>query len=158
MNKIISKSIIFFLLLGLHSCSYKPIFSERNYNFEIGNILLIGEKEINNVIENKLKLIRNDGSINKKKYDIEIISEKNINTISNDSKGDPLKFEMIASVEFKLIHNDISLIKKKIKKNNVYNNDTDKFELEQSEKIILKNLSESISDIIISSIINLDDN
>ena len=65
---------------------------------------------------------------------------------------------MIAYVEYKLIHNDISLIKKKVKKNSIYNNDSDQFELEQSEKIILKNLSESISDTIISSIINLDDN
>ncbi len=65
---------------------------------------------------------------------------------------------MIAYVEYKLTHNEISLLKKKVKKNSIYNNDSDKFELEQSEKIILKNLSESISDTIISSIINLDDN
>ena len=65
MNKIVSKLTIFFLLIGLTSCSYSPIFSERNYNFEIDNIILIGEKEINNVIENKLKLIRSDGSANK---------------------------------------------------------------------------------------------
>ena len=158
MNKIVSKLTIFFLLIGLTSCSYSPIFSEKNYNFEIDNIILIGEKEINNVIENKLKLIRNNESTNKKKYNIEIISKKNINTISKDSKGDPLKFEMIAYVEYKLTHNEISLLKKKVKKNSIYNNDSDKFELEQSEKIILKNLSESISDTIISSIINLDDN
>ena len=47
---------------------------------------------------------------------------------------------------------------KKIKKNNIYNNATDKFELEQNEKIIIENLTEKISEIIISSIINLDDN
>ena len=158
MNKTLAKILLVFMILGLTSCSYSPIFSEKNYNFEIDNIILIGEKEINNVIENKLKLIRSDGSTNKKKYNIEIISKKNINTISKDSKGDPLKFEMIAYVEYKLTHNEISLLKKKVKKNSIYNNDSDKFELEQSEKIILKNLSESISDTIISSIINLDDN
>ena len=50
------------------------------------------------------------------------------------------------------------VIEKKIEKNNIYNNDTDQFQLEQSEKIILENMSENISDIIISSIINLNDN
>ena len=45
-----------------------------------------------------------------------------------------------------------------IKKDNIYNNDSDQFELEQTEDIILRNLSDNASDIIISSIINLDDN
>ena len=45
-----------------------------------------------------------------------------------------------------------------IEKKNIYNNDSDQFKLEQTEDIILKNLSESIGDTIISSIINLDDN
>ena len=50
------------------------------------------------------------------------------------------------------------MLKSKIKKNNVYNNDSNKFKLEQTENIIIKNLSDSASEIIISSIINLDDN
>ncbi len=40
----------------------------------------------------------------------------------------------------------------------VKSNETDQFELEQKEKMILDNLSMNISDVIISSIINLDDN
>ena len=51
-----------------------------------------------------------------------------------------------------------NFIKKEIEKNNIYNNDSDKFKLEQTKKLLLENLSENISDIIISSIINLDDN
>ena len=46
----------------------------------------------------------------------------------------------------------------KTKQKNIYNNESDKFKLEQSEKIIIENLSEKISDNIISSIINLNDN
>ena len=40
----------------------------------------------------------------------------------------------------------------------MYNNDSDKFELEQTEDIILEKLTGSISDSLISSIINLNDN
>ena len=50
------------------------------------------------------------------------------------------------------------LLSKKIEKNNIYNNESDQFKLEQSEKIILENISDDISDNIISSIINLNDN
>ena len=50
------------------------------------------------------------------------------------------------------------LLNNKIEEKNVYNNDSDPFKLEQTEDIILQNLSERIGDAIVSSIINLDDN
>ena len=61
-------------------------------------------------------------------------------------------------IEYNILNDENLLLSSKIEKNNVYNNDSDQFELEQTEDIILKNLSDSASDIIISSIINLDDN
>ncbi len=158
MIKNLNKLILIFLILGLTSCGYKPIFSEKNYNFEINQTSFSGEKEINQVIENKFNLIRNNQSIKKKKYNLEINSSKLKNIISKDSKGDPLKFEMIISVDFKIINNGNLLLNNKIEKRNIYNNISDLFELERSEKIIIENISENISDIIFSAIINLDDN
>ena len=61
-------------------------------------------------------------------------------------------------VEFIVIDNGSLILQKKIEKNNIYNNDTDLFELERNEKNIINNISGNISDIIFSSIINLDDN
>ena len=55
-------------------------------------------------------------------------------------------------------HGHDDTLDKKIEKSNVYNNVSDQFKLEQTEDLILENLSENIGDIIISSIINLDDN
>ena len=78
--------------------------------------------------------------------------------VSNDSKGDPLKFEMVLSVNFKLIDSGNLVLDKNIIKKNIYNNESDKFELEQNEEIILENLSNKVSNLIISSIINLNDN
>ena len=50
------------------------------------------------------------------------------------------------------------MLSRNIKQKNIYNNESDKFKLQESEKIIIENLSEKISDSIISSIINLNDN
>ena len=72
MIKNLNKLILIFLILGLTSCGYKPIFSEKNYNFEINQTSFSGEKEINQVIENKFNLIRNNQSIKKKKYNLEM--------------------------------------------------------------------------------------
>ena len=158
MSKVLTKLGLFFLIIGLTSCSYNPIFSEKNYNFEISEIFFSGEKSVNKVIQNNLNRIQKNQKTDKKKYNLKINSKKNRKTISKDSKGDPLKFEMIITVEFEIINDEGLILKKSIEKNNIYNNDSDLFKLEQSEKIIIDNISGNISDIIISSIINLDDN
>ncbi len=157
MNKILVKTIILFLLFGNTSCSYKPIFLEKNYDFQIKEISLIGDKDINRTIQNKLKFIKNDQN-NKKNYNINIESTKTKEIVSKDSKGDPVKFEISILVEYKILNNNNTLLDTKIEKKNIYNNDSDPFKLEQTENIILQNLSESVGDAIISSIINLDDN
>ena len=158
MNNIFIKTLTFFFIIGLSACSYKPIFSEQNYGFEIEKIILNGEKDINRVINTKLKSIKSDGKIKKERYTLEIQSKKMREIVSKDSKGDPLKFKMIILVEYKVSKEGNLIFSNKIEKNNVYNNDSDKFELEQTEDIILEKLTGSISDSLISSIINLDDN
>tara|TARA_B100000401_G_C52611843_1_gene627104 strand:- start:202 stop:678 length:477 start_codon:yes stop_codon:yes gene_type:complete len=158
MNKVLTKFGLLFLIFGLTSCSYSPIFSEKNYNFEINEIFFSGEKNVNKVIRNKLGRIQNNQKLDKKKYNLNINSKKDRKTISKNSKGDPLKFEMIITVELEIINNENIVLNKRIEKSNIYNNDSDLFKLEQSEKIITDNISGNISDTIISSIINLDDN
>ena len=157
MNRKLIKTIVFLLFFGLGSCSYKPIFLEKNYNFGIKEVFLDGDKDINRTIKNQLKFIKNENK-DKKSYTISLNSSKNREIVSKDSKGDPVKFELIILVEYEIINNNKILLDNKIEKKSIYNNETDQFELEQTEDIILQNLSESIGDNIISSIINLDDN
>ena len=158
MSKKLKRYISLFFLITLTSCSYKPIFSEKNYNFEINEILFTGEKYVNRIIENKFNLIKEEQSKNKKKYNISIRTKKEKLIVSKDSKGDPLKFDLVVSAYYEISNNGKLLLNKRIQKNSIYNNEIDKFKLEQSEKIILDNLSKKISETIISSIINLDDN
>ena len=158
MNNFFFKPLVVFSILVLSACSYKPIFSEKNYNFEIDEIIFSGEKYVNRIIGNKLDLIKKNKDQDKKKYNLLIQTDKEKLIVSKDSKGDPLKFDLIIRTYYEINYDKKLLFKKEIIKNNVYNNDVDKFKLEQNEKIILENLSEKISENIISSIINLDDN
>ena len=158
MNKILTKIILITFILASASCSYKPIFSEKNYNFQIDEINLSGDKDINKVINRKLTMIRKSQNSDKKKFSVFINSIKNKKIISNDSKGDPSKFEINILVDYKIFENGKLILEREIEKNNIYNNKSDKFELDRNEKTIINNLSEKISDNIISSIINLNDN
>ena len=158
MNNFLLKILSVFLIITLSACSYKPIFSENNYNFEINEIIFSGERYINRIIKNKLNLIKKEKDQDKIKYNLLINTNKKKLIVSKDSKGDPLKFDLIVKTYYEINYEEKLLFKKEVIKNKVYNNDVDKFKLEQNEKIILENLSEKISEIIISSIINLDDN
>ena len=158
MNNFFLKSLAVFFILILSACSYKPIFSEKNYNFEIDEVIYSGEKYVNRIIKNKLDLIKKNKDQDKKKYNLLIQTDREKLIVSKDSKGDPLKFDLIVTTYFEINYERRLLLRKEIIKNNVYNNDVDKFKLEQNEKIILENISEKISENIISSIINLNDN
>ena len=158
MNNILRKTIVFISIFVLTSCSYQPIFVERDYNFKIKEVLLTGDKDINRIVNNNLKFIKNSESKKNKNFIIEIDSSKKREIVSKNSKGDPLKFKMIIKVKYKVLNNNSLEINNTIEKSNIYNNESDKFELEKNEGIILDNLARGISDNIISSIINLDDN
>ncbi len=158
MSNFFLRFLAVFFITVLSACSYKPIFSENNYNFEINEIIFSGERYVNRIIKNKLGLIKKEKDQDKKKYNLLINTNKKKLIVSKDSKGDPLKFDLIITTYYEINYEEKLLFKKEVIKNKVYNNDIDKFKLEQNEKIILENLSEKISETIISSIINLDDN
>ena len=157
MNKFFKILIFFVLIFAVNACSYKPIFLKKNYDFKIEDIILSGSKDVNSIINNRLKFFGNNENYNKT-YLININTDKRKKIISKDSKGDPSKFEISITTSYQVINLEKTLINRKINKKNNYNNDSDKFKLEQSEKIIVENLSEKIVDEIISSLINLNDN
>ena len=158
MNKLFEKYKYFLLIFIVSACSYKPIYSGMNYSFNIGETIFTGERQINNIIQNKFNLIKEIKGSNQKIYDLQVDTVKRKIIVSNDSKGDPLKFEVIVTTNYKIFQDSKLLLIKKIEKNNIYNNDADKFKVQQNEKIILENIGDKISEIIISSIVNLNDN
>ena len=158
MNKLVKIITLITLILVTHSCSYKPIFSKKSYDFKIVQTNFSGDKKINSIIKRKLKFIKSENTKIDKLYFLNINTAQNRKVISKDSAGDPSKFEISIETDFEISDNKKLLLSRNIKQKNIYNNESDKFKLQESEKIIIENLSEKISDSIISSIINLNDN
>ena len=158
MNKLFKKYKYFLLIFVVGACSYKPIYSGMNYSFNIGEAIFTGERQINNIIQNRFNLIKEIKGSNQKIYNLQVDTVKKKLIVSNDSKGDPLKFELIVTTNYKIFQDSELLLIKQIEKNNIYDNDADKFKVQQNEKIILENIADKISETIISSIVNLNDN
>ena len=157
MNKFFKILKFFILIFVVSACSYEPIFLKKNYDFKIEEIILSGDKNVNSIIDSKLKFLGNNSENYNKIYLINIDTDKRKRIISKDSKGNPLKFEISITTSYEVMDLEKTLVNRKINKKNNYNNESDKFKLEQSEKIIVENLSERIVEEIISSLINLND-
>ena len=118
MNKLIIK-IIFVIYIGLTlSCSYTPLFSEKNYNFGFEEINFIerGEKDANRIIKNKFTLIQQVNDKKLKKYIISIKTSKVKKIVLKDSKGDPVKFELILIANYEVRDSKEVILNKEIEK------------------------------------------
>jgi outer membrane lipopolysaccharide assembly protein LptE/RlpB len=184
MIKFLKIYLILLLIILITGCSYKPILSKQNYDFIIEKVELNGDKEVNSVIIERLtnsglyyledrytesveelekqlnlkKQFNLKKQNNKNQYYVQIETSKVKNIISNDSKGDPSKLEIIISSTFQISNSEELLIKRKVKMKKTYNNISDKLKLEKYESFIINDLSERISDNLISTIININDN
>ncbi len=174
MNKIKIKLISLLGIFLITACAYEPIFLQKNYNIILENLNFSGEKVVNKIIENQLSLFRkaekNDKSkpeVNDKSkpevndkaktYSINLNSELKKVVISKDTTGNPQKFKKILLIKYDVIHEGKIILNKELEKEYIYNNESDKFNLEQTERIIVENLTHNITEMIITSIINTDD-
>ena len=147
------KKLIFIViaLFMLNNCGYNPIYSSKNNNFNI-DISQKDRSKLNSKIENNIKKFSNQNSENI--IQLEISSNKKIETTQKDQKGDPSKFLMTVLLNINILNkNNYEINKtKNFSKNFNYNNNSNKFSLKQYEKDIEDNL---INKIIERSIIYL---
>ena len=156
MIKFLKIYLILLVVILITGCSYKPILSKQNYDFSVEKVELNGDKEVNYIIKERLINLKNQNT--KNKYYVQIETSKIKNIISNDSKGDPSKLEIIISSTFQISNFEKLLITRNVKMKNTYNNNSDKLKLKKYELFIINNLSQRISDSLISTIININDN
>ena len=147
------KKLIFVViaLFMLNNCGYSPIYSSKNNNFYI-DISQKDRSKLDSKIGNNIKRFSNQNSENI--IQLEISSNKKINIISKDKKGDPSRFSMIISLTINILNkNNYEINKtKSFTEKFDYNNNSNKFSLKQYEKDIEDNL---INKIIERSIIYL---
>ena len=148
MKKLIFVVIALFIL---NNCGYTPIYSSKNNNFYI-DVSQKNRSKLNSKIENNIKKFSNQN--NENIIQLEISSNKKINIISKDKKGDPSRFSMIISLTINILNkNNYEINKtKSFTEKFDYNNNSNKFSLKQYEKDIEDNL---INRIIARSIIYL---
>tara|TARA_B110000037_G_scaffold170705_1_gene193648 strand:+ start:557 stop:1018 length:462 start_codon:yes stop_codon:yes gene_type:complete len=152
------KKIFFYLcIFSIFGCAgYEPLFSTKNLSFYIEDI-----KNINNdVITKKISKNINNNKLkgeNKIVYLLEIESNIINNIASKDSKGNPLTYNIILDVKVKVFkrNTELPINILKFDKSINYNNQANKFNLNEYKKTIIENITNKISQEILISLQSL---
>ena len=137
------KIFIIIVLLILNNCAgYEPIFSSKNVNFYIGEITIKEDnKLIRNIVKNlKPYTIQND----KRRINLELNLDIKEAITLKDSKGNTVSEEMAIALEVKTILENNDQIKFNFSEKFTFNNQSNKFELNQYKKRMQINLVEKI--------------
>jgi len=143
--------IIYLFSLLLQSCGYVPMYANnQSVDFYIEEIRFDdGDRDLSTFLKNNLNayfVIKGN-----KKYKIDTSIDYTKNSVSKNSKGDTVEYELIAIVRFEITSEDFSkelVIKENLKMNNF----SDEFEERQYEKTIKQNMARSISSKLLTQI------
>ena len=148
------KKIVLFLgFLLLTNCGYQPVFSSKDSNFLIKNIIFDEEDKISSKIKNNLNYLTSTENYTRI-IELKIKSQKKIDISSKDTKGDTLIYKMTVMTDLEIYSNDELIKKKNISKNFSYKNISNKFDLKQYEKTIEETLINAINKDIILILYN----
>ena len=143
-------SLLCFLIIFINNCGFTPIYSNKDKNFVINKIDLVGDIEVNKILSNRLNIYKNNADA-KKFFDIVINSKSIKTTLTKDKKGNPAQFSQNVSVN--LIITDIinnTEMETSFTESITYDNSDNKFDLKKYENNLIKNMSEKIySDLIL---------
>ena len=137
------KLLIFFTLIFVYSCSgYSPIFSSKDTNFYIAEIVISNDNRLTRNLIKKLKpyTIKND----QKKIILELDMKVKETVTLKDEKGNVASEEMEIILEVKSILQNDNDKKFLFTEKFTFNDQSNKFELNQYKKNIQNNLVDKI--------------
>ena len=145
-KKILSTLTVLMILVG---CGYQPIYSSKNLNFNINQLELKGDIDLNRQIRDRLSNFQSNKSDQSVKYNIKINTTSNRTISTKDAKGNPTLYALTVTLNLSYS----SLIKseknKSFSESIGYQNNDNKFDLKRYENTLKKNLTNTIIEDII---------
>ena len=139
----IRKFIIIFFILTLYGCGFNPIYNVSNQiKYKILVNEMTGDQFINSIIKDEIFKSSNKNSKEILKINFNTSYEKII--LSNDTKGSPSEFQVIAKTTFEIIYDD-KIIKNDFNEKQILKNTSDFFGQKSYEENIKQNFANSIA-------------
>ena len=150
------KTFILTLFLFLASCGYQAIHSSKNsikYDFSINQLVLVGVRDVNLKIKQKLNNYSSDKK--EKNFTLKITSSSERIELAKNTAGDPTSFKITVNVKTEVTLNGIYVSNFQIIESFNYDNIVDKFDLKKYEREIRFSLAETATDKLIFELSNI---
>ena len=151
MLKILKVTIIF---LFVSNCGYVPIYSDiNNTKIKITIKNLKGERNINNIIAQKLSIYKNPNT--DKNYIVNVFSKYEKISLTKNAAGDTTNFRLVIKVDFFVNFNENSQTISFEEKFDIKKGSTI-FEQQNYEKIVIRNMVNNITKKFISQLLKIE--
>ena len=146
-----SKKLLFTILISvilfLNNCGYKSVYSSKNFSLSI-NQLNYQNNRLNNKFAKILRSISNENS--KNGINLTFEAKQNLKVLSKDKTGEPSIFEIKIEIEIMTENKSKILIGRE-----TFNNDEDKFKLNQYQRQLEEQIMERLTLQILEYLSNL---
>jgi len=152
------KIFSFLLFIFLSSCGYEAVYSVKNrinYSFSISALTLVGDRQVNLRIKQKLNKYTNPDVEKQKSFSLKISSKSEKIITAKDASGDAIKFKNELTLNVQVIRDDEYKTNLVITENFIYDNNSDTFELRAYENQIKNNLAGAAVDKILIRLANI---
>ena len=140
-------TILIMTLLSLNNCGYKSVYSSKNFSLSI-NQLNYQNNRLNNKFARILRSISNENS--KNGINLTFEAKQNIKVLSKDKTGEPSIFEIKIEIQITIDNKVKNLIGRE-----TFNNDENKFELNQYQRQLEAQIMERLTLQILEYLSNL---
>ena len=130
-------TILIMTLLSLNNCGYKSVYSSKNFSLSI-NQLNYQNNRLNNKFARILRSISNENS--KNGINLTFEAKQNVKVLSKDKAGEPSIFEIKIEIEIITENKSKILIGRE-----TFNNDEDKFKLNQYQRQLEEQIIEKLT-------------
>ena len=145
-KKIFSSLSVLMILVG---CGYQPIYSSKNLNFNINQLELKGDIDLNRQIRDRLSNFQSNKSDQSVKYNIKINTTSNRTISTKDAKGNPAFYTLAVTINLSYSTLGETEKDKSFSESIGYQNNDNKFDLKRYENTLKKNLTNTIIEDII---------
>ena len=144
------------LILFLSNCGYSPIYNNQKIqNYKINVVEKNGDSEMNNLIENEIRLYSNKDALNIYELKMNTIYEKKV--LTKDSSGVITDYNLSVTSIFKIdFKNTIKIVE--LRESINVKNQSDTYELNIYERNIKRNFASSIREKLILKIQSINNN
>ena len=97
--------ILTILLIFIMGCGYVPLKTSKNTNFFINELVVDGDRQLSNLITNKLKKYKKFDQ-DKKEIKLKILTKYQKIIVNKNSSGDPQNYKLILSLNIELISDE----------------------------------------------------